>query len=135
MELSKGHGERTHIKPYRDITLSDLSSKDFGSFIPAAVLVAVSNLAGEGQYGAGLNGGTTDLCHLHVTQAFCTARAQKRSCGIVFIDIVGAFASVARRIVVPDLPQSEEVWRVHLTACGFTPDDGDSIVSQPFTVL
>ena len=135
MELFKNRGHPSCIKSYRDITLQDLSPKDFGSFVRAAIMVAATNLSGSGQYGAGMHGCTTDLCHMHITQTFALARARKKSGGVVFIDLVNAFASVARRIVVPDLPQSEESWRMHLFNCGFSMEDADQIVEQALTVL
>ena len=33
-----------------------------------------------------------------------------------FVDITSGFASVARRTVAPDMPKSEEAWRLHLHA-------------------
>lgn len=135
MELFKGMGRTSFIRNFRDITLSDLSSKDFGSFVRIAVFLAVTTLGGDAQYGAGLNADTTCMCHLHVTQAFAMARTRKISCGVLFIDIVAAFVSVARRVVIPDMPTSEEQWRIHITHCGFNADDADDIVSQALTVL
>ena len=71
-------------------------------------MIAVTALAGNSQFGAGLNGGTTDICHLMVSQAFCDAKVVEQSCVMLFVDLAGAFSSVARRIVMPCLSESEE---------------------------
>ena len=44
VELWKKKGDQASIASYRDITLTDLSSKDFGAFVRAAILTAASHL-------------------------------------------------------------------------------------------
>ena len=67
---------------------------------------AVRILAGKNQIGAGLNGGTTCICHLHVSQAYSRARSTRTSCALLFLDVAGLFASVVRRISIHGMPES-----------------------------
>lgn len=80
------------MSAFRDITLADLSGKDFRVFLRISLMIAIASLGGSSQFGAGLNGGTTDLCHLLATQLFAYARVTKRSAGVLFVDIIGASA-------------------------------------------
>lgn len=57
------------------------------------------------------------------------------SAGILFIDFVSAFAMIARRIAIPDLPESLEAWVKHLSNCGFSDGDVHNIVLIDLTVL
>ena len=125
----------TLISSYRDICLADLNGEDFGAFLRTSLLVAVFELGGSSQFGGGLNGGTTDICHLLMSQLFCYARVKRTSASILFVDVVGAFASTARRICVPNLPESEESWKRHLNSCGFSPAQASDIVSTALTIL
>ena len=76
---------------------------------------AVRYIGGKSQAGGGLNGGTTDVCHLIVSQIFCYARSKKTSCAILFVDIIDAFGSIARHIAIPELPRQnklgDDAWR------------------------
>ena len=108
MELLKGKGLKSFMKSYRGIMLSDMDGKCFGSFIRAGVFIAVAALGGVSHNGAGLNAAPTDLCSLQVTQVFPVAKMEKLTGGIVFVDLVSAFANVSRRIVIPDMLESEE---------------------------
>lgn len=134
-ELMKASGSRSEIGSYREITLADLSGKHFGGFVRASLMVAVVALSGSNQFGAGLNGGTTDLAHLPISQTLSYARTVRKAGGVLFVDVIGAFASVSRRISVPQLPESEEAWRRHLVNRGFSMQRSDEIVSMSISVL
>ena len=135
MELFKGKGSKHLSSGYSDITLADLNGKHFGSFIRVAIYTAVCNLCGTTQYGSGLNAGATDACHLQVTQIFEVAKARRTSAGVLFIDLDSAFAMIARRIVIPSLPESQEAWIWHLVSCGFTSGDANNIVAGALSIL
>lgn len=133
-ELHKS-GAMDNISNYRDICLADLNSKDYGAFLRTTLMIASTALAGPCQFGSGLNGGTTDICNLAVS-SFCSfVRCSKASGAILFIDVSSVFSSVARRIVAPIAPESEEAWRRHLHACGYAVDDANLIVSLAMTLL
>lgn len=135
MELFKGRGSRADIDAFRDITLADLNGKDLGSFIRAALKVAISSLVGEAQQGSGFNGASTDVCRLAVTECIALSHVWTCSSGILFVDLVSAFAKVARRIAIPDLPQSEEAWRTHVHNIGFTIIEANEIIDGPLSIL
>ena len=134
-ELLKSLGSRSDIGSYREVTLADLSGKHFGGYVRASMMVAIIARSGTNQFGAGLNGGATDLAHLLITQTFACARTMRKSGGVLFVDVIGGFASVARRISVPQLPESEEAWRRHLANSGFSMQQADEIVSLSISVL
>ena len=57
------------------------------------------------------------------------------SAGVIFIDLVSAFASVGRRLAIPCMPTSEEGWRAHLLSLGFDHEESDQIVGGAITLL
>jgi len=133
--LYKGRGTRASIRSYRDITLADGEGKAFQSFLRFAMLGATSLLVGRGQCGAGLNAGATDICSLMINQSFAKARAERRSCGALFADVVSAFASIVRRSVFEGLPDSEEGWRRNLLTAGFDLESIDEIIKCSVTTI
>ena len=54
---------------------------------------------------------------------------------MLYIDIIGAFAAVARRISIPGLPESEEAWKRHLRDSHFTDQQANDIVNMALSVL
>ena len=134
MELWKKSGSRSIISNYRDITLSDCEAKLFLGFLRLSLRGAAQALAGSGQCGSGFGAGSTDTCHLLITQAMGLARVRKESCSILFVDVISAFASVLRRIILPGLPQTEEAWMIHLRNSGFTSGEAASVVSTAMSV-
>ena len=74
------------------------------------------------------------MCSLHVSQAFCLARTRRLACGVLFVGIIEAFGAVIRRVAIPDLPMSEELWKRHLVASGFSPDDASEIIDGAMSV-
>ena len=100
-----------------------------------AVKFAVLALAPPGQCGSGMHVGSTDLCHMFVAQAFCMARARKVSCGMLYIDLVNAFSQVIRRIVLQDLPESQEQWMRHLRNIGSIDEEATQTMSAAMTAM
>ena len=131
----KGRGSRSLIAHFRDISLADLNGKRFGTFIRTCIYVSVQALVGKTQHGSGCNGGATDICHLGVSQAYSLARTRKQSAGVLFIDLVSAFANIGRRLALPDMPTSEDGWRLHILSLGFDPDECNRIISGALTML
>ena len=129
MELWKKSGSKSLLANYREIALADFDGKTLGSHQRRSIFQAVICLAGRSQIGSGLNTGSTCACNLHVSQAYCLARIRKVACGTLFVDIIGAFSAVNRRISIPDQPVSEEQWRRHLCACGYSVADANATVA------
>ena len=129
--LYKGKGLRSLISSYRDVTLADFNGESFGAFVRVAIIAATRTLAGDAQHGSGMNGGTTDICHLAVTECFALARTRKTAVGALFIDLVSAFATITRRIAIPDLPESEEAWKRHVVNIGFSAVDAEILCPRP----
>ena len=135
MELYKGKGPTSVIESYRDITLADMNGKCFGSFVRCCIFVAVQAFYGKSQNGGGLNSASTDLCLLQVTQVFVAARVLKKAAGVLFVDLVTAFASVSRCIAIPGLPESEEQWLRHLVGMGIQPEEASCIMNCALSIL
>ena len=103
-ELWKKVGAKVDVKNYRDITLVEHEARPLSQFIRSVMKYAVGSFTPAGQCGSGLSSGSTDTCHLFVTQSFCLARTLRLSCGMLYVDLVSAFALVLRRIIHPQLP-------------------------------
>ena len=95
MELFKRKGSRAIIDNFRDIMLAVLNGKHFGVVVRTAIFVAASSLVAKSQHRAGMNGGD-----LQVSQCFSLAKTKKMPCGILFVDLASALASMARRIAI-----------------------------------
>ena len=134
MELWKKSGSKSLLSNYREIALADFDGKTLGAHQRRSIFEAVRCLAGRSQIGSGLNTGSTYACNLHVSQAFRLAATRKLACGTLFVDIIGAFSAVAKRISIPDQPCSEEQWRRHLFACGYSLEDANATVAIALTV-
>ena len=80
------------------------------------------------QFGAGASSGGTDLAHLLLGAQIQVAEKEKLCIAHVFVDVVTAFATVARHFVLPSLPQSKEHLVAKLLQLGF--DDNDVGESQ-----
>ena len=70
-----------------------------------------------------------EWCSIQATQVFSLAKSLKMASGIVFVHLVSAFASVARAIVIPDMPESEEQWVAHLANIGHSRESAADIVT------
>ena len=81
VEFWKGSGSKTSLSCFRDISLADTDGKNLGAHQRLSLFAAVRVIAGKSQIGSGLNGGTTDVCNLHVSQTFCLARSRRQAVG------------------------------------------------------
>ena len=133
-ELWNKSGSKSLLANFREIALADFDGKTLGAHQRRSIFQAVRCLAGKSQIGSGLNTGSTCACNLHVSQAYCLARIRKVACGTLFVDIIGAFSAVTRRIAIPEQPESEEQWRRHLHNCGYTVADANATVALALTV-
>ena len=61
------------------------------------------------QFGGGLNGGETAFAHLYVRLVNQACKATDKTCANLFLDVIGAFASLLRCIVF-DTEAGDEVW-------------------------
>lgn len=127
--------DRSYITSYRDITLFDLDGGDLQPFIRSAIHLAVCMFGDKAQYGAGLNGGATDTCLPSVTQVYALARVLRCFATLIFVDIVSAFGSILRRLSIPDMPEPQAHWLLHLASSGFTRDEAVAIVSSALSVV
>ena len=81
-ELWKKIVSKAHIANYREIMLVEHEGEPFVHFIRHSIVTATSTLSSQGQCGSGLHGGSTDICHMMITQAFCLARVRRLSCAM-----------------------------------------------------
>jgi hypothetical protein len=117
-------GDKQVRSNYRDVVAADCLSKAFGSSVRTEVLPYVRGLALQTQYGAGLNGGSIEMTHLHLRAMADITLARNFSFSAVFVDLSTAYASMNRRLAVgSDITDVELAAR--LRASGF---DKDSIV-------
>eukprot|EP00972_Heterocapsa_arctica_P057257 8448443-Heterocapsa_arctica.AAC.1 len=86
------------------------------------IVAAVASVMPTGQFGAGFNGGSTDIAHLTLSAFLDAASAAKRSAAILFVDLATAFASLERRLCVP-ADAGDERWLAALAAAGFSQDE------------
>ena len=64
--MYKGSGSLVQIPNYRDVTLANKDSKDFGKQMRSHAHITLNSKAAPGMYGSGLNNGSTEITHLHV---------------------------------------------------------------------
>ena len=95
-EIYKGKGPQQHASSYRDVTISSEFAKAFGSLLRPRMLPVIAELAGDTQFGSGLNAGATDVAHLLVRAYVDVAQILKLSLCLLFVDLSTAFASVVR---------------------------------------
>ena len=115
--------------------LSPHDGKLAGGHLRKALIPAVVSSTCPTQMGSGLHGGACDVAHLMVSSVFALASVSKSSAATLFVDVVSACASMHRRIAIPGVADSEELWRLHLASCGFDQDSADVIVRLACSVL
>ena len=76
-------------------------AKHFGSHVCGNLHDPMKEMVGNVQYGAGFNGASCDIAHLHVSEPLAFAFGRNKSAGIVFLDLVTAFASLRRCLSIP----------------------------------
>ena len=134
MELWKGRGSTCDISSYRDIMLQDHPAKIHGAVLRPA-LRAIAETATRGtQWGSGLHAGSTEVAHLAMRAMMDVAKLQRVSGAVLFLDVVSAFASFRRRIVL-DCHASDKQWLRHLVSLGFAADQAQSIVTDACSLV
>ena len=134
MELWKGKGSASDLSSYRDILVQDHPAKIHGAIL-RPVLRSISECATRNtQWGSGLHSGSTEVAHLTIRAMMDVARLQRSSSAIVFLDVVSAFASFRRRIVL-DCEASDEQWLLLLVSIGFDKAHERVIVSDACSLL
>ena len=98
--LYKGSGLFSLVPNYRDVTLADGSGKQFGQFVRKPSYKVLCQQALEGQYGSGLNSGSIEFTHLHLSIIGDVAISMGLSFSFLFVDVVCAFASLVRVFVL-----------------------------------
>ena len=121
-ELLKANASGGECGHYRDITIADHTAKMFCKMFRPEIVSAAATVVPTGQFGAGFNGGSTDLAHLALSAFLDAASAARRSAAILFVDLATAFASLLRRLCVP-ADAGDEQWLAALAAAGFSQDE------------
>ena len=84
-----------------------------------AVSRIVSAAARPAQWGSGLNKGSTEVGHLALRSIMDIVRHKRTSGAVLFLDVVSAFASFHRHMVL-SCPASDEQWLRLLVDNGFS---------------
>ena len=126
-ELWKGKGSRCSIPSYRDIMIQDHPAKLLGACIRPHLRAAVELVSRPTQWGSGLHGGSTETGHLALRAMMDIVRLQRCSGAVIFFDVVSAFATFRRRVVL-DCDASDESWLRLLVCLGFTSSEASDIV-------
>jgi len=125
-EIFKNKGDPSSCNNYRDVLLSDVSSKVVGRFIRSRLLPFAVALSVDTQFGGGFHGGETAFAHLYVRLIMDMCQQTNMSVAILFLDVSAAFASLLRRIVF-DFEEGDERWLNKLRSTGFSDTDVSDI--------
>ena len=129
VELLKASGGGSECSHYRDVTVADQSAKTFSRLFRPELHVATARGMSAGQFGAGFNGGSTDVAHLALLAFLDAASSAKKCAAVLFVDLATAFASLKRRLCVPT-DAGDESWLAALAAAGFAPADVKRIYDE-----
>ena len=113
-------GLPAEVGNHREIFIYSDDAKQFGSHVRANLLEPLQSLVGSEQYGARFNGSSCDMAHFHVSEPLAYAFHKNKAVGIVFLDLVAAFASLRRRLAVPGDAVANDGWKMQLLLSGFT---------------
>ena len=108
-ELYKGNGDHCRCASFHDISLGNYNSKLVCRWVRTRLKPALIAMTAVTQFGAGLHGGDTNVTHLQLRTAFEIADAINKFVGILFLDIITAFATLARHLVL-DVDAGDELW-------------------------
>ena len=108
MELFKGKSSILECKSYRDILVSDISGKLYHKALRSRASPILDAMARDTRCGGTSSRGTDFGAHI-VRQFLDLGRVRKKSVAILFVDVVGAFASVVRGIVIGGLADASQV--------------------------
>jgi hypothetical protein len=128
-ELFKGKGSSSICSNFRDVMLASVDGKNVAKYIRNKLLPRAHNISLNTQFGGGFNGGETAFAHLYVRLVNQACKAAGMTCANLFLDVIGAFASLLRCIVF-DTEAGDEAWLHKLRSHGFSQDDIDSIISS-----
>ena len=120
-ELWKGKADPAQCRSYRDIFVEDHIGKVYASELREQVLPYYTGHALQTQCG-GIDGRGADLAVHMAASVRGAAEALDRSAGILFMDVVSAFASMARELLDVD-NASDEVIIAYMQRHAFRPDD------------
>merc|ERR1712008_317611 len=120
-ELWKGKGPLSDPASYRDIWLCALGSKGYSRFLMTGATTWVNSIALDTQFGSGINGAGADFCHLMLKGLADFVDSSWASLAIIFLDIVSAFASMARAMAL-SMPEYEHDLIHVLHRLGFQTD-------------
>ena len=129
VELWKRKGPQSSVASYRDVLIQDHPAKSFGSLLRPALRRIVGAAVRPTQYGSGLNAGSTEVAHMSLRCIIDLIRLRRTSGAIIFIDVIAAFASFRRKLVLSS-PVSDEQWLRLLVSFGFTRDDAAAVVED-----
>ena len=121
-ELFKNKGSPSQCGNYRDILLADDGGKGAIKLIRPRFLSLALNIAHQSQYGGGFNGGETAFAQIYMRLVVDASISNLQSCGILYLDVVAAFATMLRRIVF-DFEEGDEIWLHSLAVVGFSDSD------------
>ena len=121
-ELFKNKGLSTDVSNYRDIMLGDISGKFITKYIRKSLLPFALQYSRTTQFGGGFNGGETSFAHLYIRLAIDICKIHNKSCSVLFIDVISAFASLMRNVFFYN-PKSDEEWAKSLSFIGFSVDE------------
>ena len=97
------------FKFYRDVMLSDCSGKSSVKLVRGQFMPFGATLVGKIQFGSGFNGGETAVAHLYI-RGFADSLDECNCSGSRnVLDVVNAFASLSRRILL-SVDESDEAW-------------------------
>ena len=98
-DIFKGEGSPSDCADFRDVMRMDSEGKNMAKYIRRNLLQRVQNIVLEMQFGGRLNGGgETAFAHLYIRCVKQAAVHAKTCCGLLFLAVVCAFASLLRRI-------------------------------------
>jgi len=125
-EVYKMKGPMHLCSSFRDVLLANDSGKHICKRIRSKVMPWASRLVNSTQFGGGFNGGETSMAHLYARLCMQACRASDTSCGILFLDVVTAFATMLRRSIF-SIDDGDESWLKSLSNAGFSASDVKAI--------
>ena len=129
-ELYKGKGEHSQIANYRDVTIADHPSKALNSTIRANVFEFSNSFSTKTQFGSGFNDGSCDAARV-VLDSISTVAKELKLCGVfIFTDVVTAFATFMREVLLPDFTSRPNVFLDRLVYLGFSRDVAQRILDE-----
>ena len=86
------------------------------------MLPRAKRIVASTQFGGGFNGGETSFAHLYIRSVMDVCRCLALSGGVLFLDVVTAFATMLRRTIF-DVSEGDAKWISSLEKCGFSTSD------------